>query len=167
MRRVCLGGLLGVGLAFLGAGCVGDVAPDGVQVGGRVPSFAVRTAANENVTDTSLRGRIVVLNFWSTTCAPCVRELPELQQVEDSSEATVVGIALDEGGWEAVRPFVERHHITYRVALGDEALFERFGGVGIPYTVVLDRSQRVVKVYRGPVTREALENDIRAIGAGV
>ena len=52
------------------------------------------------------------------------------------------------------------------VALGDEALFEKFGGVGIPYTVVLDRSQRVVKVYRGAVTREALESDIRAIGPG-
>jgi cytochrome c biogenesis protein CcmG/thiol:disulfide interchange protein DsbE len=162
---VCLGVLLGVVLG-LGAGCAGDAGPGSVQVGSVVPSFTLRTAANETVTSASLRGQVVILNFWSTTCAPCVHELPDFQQVAEGSGATVIGIALDEGGWQAVRPFVERHHLTYRIALGDEALFERFGGVGIPYTMVLDREQRVFKVYRGPVTREILEKDIHDLGAG-
>jgi cytochrome c biogenesis protein CcmG/thiol:disulfide interchange protein DsbE len=163
MRRVYLCGLLGVVLGL--GGCAGDAGPGGVQVGGPVPSFTLRTAANETVTSASLRGQVVILNFWSTTCGPCVRELPELQRVAEASGATVIGIALDEGGWGAVRPVVERYHLTYRIALGDEALFERFGGVGIPYTVVLDREQRVFKVYRGSVTREILEKDLRDLGA--
>jgi hypothetical protein len=78
----------------------------------------------------------------------------------------VIGIALDDEGWKVVKPFLERHRLTYRVALGDESLFQRFDGSSIPYTLVLDRSQRVVKVYRKPVTSEMLETDIRSITEG-
>jgi thiol-disulfide isomerase/thioredoxin len=150
-----------------GAGCADAGGSEGVKVGRRVPAFSLVTSANEKVTDSSLEGRFVLLNFWSTSCGPCREEMPDLQKLEESARATVVGIALDGGGWQAVKPFLERHGITYRVALGDEDLFERFGGVGIPYSLLLDRSMRVVKVYRGSVTREALEKDIRSLGGGV
>jgi thiol-disulfide isomerase/thioredoxin len=155
-----------VTLALAGAGCAEDKGGDGVKVGGRVPSFSLTTATDEKVSDRSLEGKVVLLNFWSTGCVPCVKEIPELQKLEDSEKATVVGIALEGEGWQTVKPFLKRHHVTYRIALGDEALFGRFGGVGVPYSLLLDRSMRVVKIYRGPVTREALEEDIRAIEAG-
>jgi thiol-disulfide isomerase/thioredoxin len=157
---------LSAGLAVAGTGCVEEKGAEGVKVGGRAPSFSLTTATDETVTDRSLEGRIVLLNFWSTGCGPCAGEMPDLQALEDSNKATVVGIALDEDGWQAVKPFLKSRHITYRVALGDEDLFERCGGVGIPYSLLLDRSMRVVKVYRGAVTRETLEQDIRAIKTG-
>jgi thiol-disulfide isomerase/thioredoxin len=152
-------------LLLAGVGCEGGKS-EGVQVGSRVPSFSLTTSANEKLTDRSLEGRIVLLNYWSTTCGPCVKEIPELQKLEESDKATVVGIALEDAGWQAVRPFLERHHVTYRVALGDEDLFGRFGGIGIPYSLLLDRSMRVVKIYRGPVSREVLEKDIGTIDVG-
>jgi cytochrome c biogenesis protein CcmG/thiol:disulfide interchange protein DsbE len=139
---------------------------EGIRVGSRVPSFSLKTSTSESVTNRTLEGQIVILNFWSTTCRSCVTEIPEFQQVEESAKATVIGIALDDDGWKTVKPFLDRHQITYRVALGDESLFQRFDGSSIPYTLVLDRSQRVVKVYRKPVTREMLENDIRSIAEG-
>ncbi|HEY1380019.1 MAG TPA: hypothetical protein VGF55_24665, partial [Gemmataceae bacterium] len=66
----------------------------------------------------------------------------------------------------AVRPFVERHRITYRVLLGGEEVFQRFDGYALPYSVLLDGSQRVVKVYRGAVTKAAVERDARAAAGG-
>jgi thiol-disulfide isomerase/thioredoxin len=156
----------GLALALAAAGCGDDKGPDHVTMGGRVPRFSLTTAANEKLTDRSLEGRIVFLNFWSTSCGPCIKEIPELQKLEESDKATVVGIAVEGTGWQTVKPFLKRHNVTYRVALGDEDLFERFGGVGIPYSLLLDRSMRVVKVYRGPVTREELEKDIRSMEAG-
>jgi hypothetical protein len=90
--------------------------------------------------------------------------------VAASSGAKVIGIALDEDGLRAVKPFVERYEINktenYTILLGDQSLFQRFNGYGIPYTLVLDRSQRVVKIYRGPMTRESIEQDLKAINQG-
>jgi cytochrome c biogenesis protein CcmG/thiol:disulfide interchange protein DsbE len=140
-------------------GC-GDDGETGVTVGSRAPAFTLRTADGSKVTRDSLQGRVVVLNFWSTRCGPCVEEMPELQRVEDGNRATVIGVALDEGGWDVIKPFLARHHVTYRVALGDQRLFERFDGIGIPYTLVLDREQRVARVYRSAVTWATLERDI-------
>jgi thiol-disulfide isomerase/thioredoxin len=156
----------GLALALASAGCGDQKGSARVTVGSRVPGFSLTTATNEKVTDHSLEGRIVLLNFWSTSCVPCIKEMPDLQQLEESNKATVVGIALEGTDWQPVKSFLKRHQITYRVALGDEDLFDRFGGVGIPYSLLLDRSMRVVKVYRGPVTREVLENDIRALESG-
>jgi thiol-disulfide isomerase/thioredoxin len=156
----------GPAVALASAGCGGAKVAEPVTVGSRVPGFSLTTTTSEKVTDHSLEGRIVLLNFWSTSCVPCIKEMPDLQQLEESNKATVIGIALEGADWQPVKSFLKRHQITYRVALGDENLFDRFGGVGIPYSLLLDRSMRVVKVYRGPVTREALENDIRALEAG-
>ena len=90
-------------------------------------------------------------------------EIPELKEVAANSNAKVIGIALDETGLETVKPFVQAHQINYTVMVGDQDLFQQFNGVGIPYTLVLDRSQKIVKIYRGPTDRESLEADLKKI----
>ena len=109
---------------------------------------------------------VVVLNFWATWCQPCMSEIPELKQVAASSKAKVIGIALDQDGVKTIKPFVASNNINYTVLVGDEEVFQRFNGVGIPYTLVLDPSQRIVKIYRGPTTKQALEQDLKAISQG-
>jgi thiol-disulfide isomerase/thioredoxin len=153
-----------------GCGSAGYGSPESVAVGSRVPSFSLKSLDGTTVTSRSLEGDIVVLNFWATWCAPCVKEIPDLKQVAASSGAKVVGIALDEDGLKPVKAFVERFGINqtenYTVLLGNQELFQQFNGLGIPYTLVLDRSQRIVKIYRGPATRESLEQDLRLINQG-
>lgn len=136
---------------------------EGIRLGDHVPDFSLKTLNGDRVTDQSLQGQVVILNFWSTGCSACLSELPELQQIANNSQAMVIGITLEQGSAPAVRSLLKRRGITYPVALGDEALFERFGGISIPYTLVLDRSSRVVKIYRGVVAKESLEKDIRSI----
>jgi len=93
-------------------------------------------------------------------------EIPELQELAATSKAKVVGIALDERGLETIKPFVESHKINYTVLVGDQDIFQQFNGVGIPYTLVLDPAQRIVKVYRGPTNRASLEADLKTIQVG-
>jgi thiol-disulfide isomerase/thioredoxin len=142
----------------------------GVEVGQRAPGFSLKALDGSTVASRSLAGNVVVLNFWATWCGPCVKEIPELQQVAAGSGAKVVGIALDDDGAKSVKPFVERHGLdrtpNYTVLLGDPELFDRFKGMGIPYTLLLDREQRVVKIYRGPTTKEVLEHDVKEINRG-
>ncbi|HEV3469709.1 MAG TPA: TlpA disulfide reductase family protein [Pyrinomonadaceae bacterium] len=151
-------------LTFVGCADAGE--PAVVAVGSPAPRFRLRALDGRTVESGSLKGRPVVLNFWATWCAPCLQEIPELKGLAAGGSAQVVGVALDEGGPDAVRRFVEQHGINYTVLLGDEETFTRFDGVGIPYTLLLDSSQRVVKIYRGTTTREALERDLKAAGRG-
>jgi cytochrome c biogenesis protein CcmG/thiol:disulfide interchange protein DsbE len=147
-------------------GCGEAEGPAVVAVGSPAPRFKLKSLDGRTVESGSLKGRPVVLNFWATWCAPCQEEIPELKELAEGGAAEVVGVALDEGGADAVRDFAGRHGINYTVLLGDQETFMRFDGVGIPYTLLLDSSQRVVKLYRGATTREALERDLKAAGRG-
>jgi thiol-disulfide isomerase/thioredoxin len=154
-------------LPVLNCGAAGDKGSEEVRVGGRVPSFSLESLDGATVTSRSLEGSVVVLNFWATWCAPCRTEIPDLKQVAASPEVKVLGIALDEDGAKSVKPFVERFGINYTVVLGDQELFQRFNGFGIPYTLVLDRSQRIVNIYRGPASKESLEQDLKRIDKAI
>ena len=148
----------------MSCGGPGSSGPGSVVIGSRAPNFSLKSLDGTTVTSSSLEGSAVVLNFWATWCGPCMKEIPDLKQVAARAGVKVVGIALDEDGLKAVKQFVERQGINYTVLLGDQDLFQRFNGYGIPYTLVLDRSQRVVKIYRGPATKEGLEEDLKSIG---
>ena len=148
------------------AGCSAESDPENVVVGNLAPGFALTSLDGSTVESDSLKGNVVVLNFWATWCQPCMSEIPELKEFAASSKVKVVGIALDENGMNAVKPFVEDHEINYTVLLGDENLFQKFNGLGIPYTLVLDQSQRIVKIYRGPTTKALLEQDLKRIEQG-
>jgi thiol-disulfide isomerase/thioredoxin len=157
-----------IGLAsvlYLGCSSTKVISPESVVVGNPAPEFSLPALDGTVVQSSSLKGNIVVLNFWATWCQPCMTEIPELKEVAANSKASVVGIALDSEGVSTIKPFVAFHDINYTVLVGNEDIFQAFNGVGIPYTLVLDSSQRIVKIYRGPTTREELEKDFRTINS--
>jgi thiol-disulfide isomerase/thioredoxin len=155
--------LLGVAVVLAGCSSAQAVKPEDVVVGNTIPDFSVTSLEGQTINKDSLKGEVVVLNFWASWCGPCMSEIPELKDLAAHSKVKVVGIALDENGLETVKPFVETHKINYTVAVGDQDMFQQFNGVGIPYTLVLDPLQRIVKIYRGPTTRESLEADLKTI----
>jgi len=150
-------------LMLEGCGSAQAVNPENVIVGNTIPDFSVTSLDGKTINKDSLKGEVVVLNFWASWCTPCMSEIPELKDLAAHSKVKVVGIALDENGLASVKPFVEAHQINYTVALGSQELFQEFNGVGIPYTLVLDPSQHIVKIYRGPTNRESLEADLKTI----
>lgn len=154
--------LLGV-VVLAGCSSAQAVKPEDVIVGNTIPDFSVTSLEGKTINKDSFKGEVVVLNFWASWCTPCMSEIPELKDLAAHSKVKVVGIALDENGLETVKPFVETHKINYTVAVGSQDIFQQFNGVGIPYTLVLDPSQRIVKIYRGPTTRESLEADLKTI----
>ncbi|MCA1816490.1 MAG: TlpA family protein disulfide reductase [Acidobacteria bacterium] len=154
-------------LLLLAAAAACGSEPQVAEVGAPAPGFTLQSPDGQSVESRSLKGHVVVLNFWATWCQPCMAEIPELKEfAANSPDVRVVGVALDEGGAGVVKPFVAEHGMNYTVLVGDEETFQRFGGGGIPYTVLLDRSQRVVKMYRGAITRQKLEQDIKLIPPG-
>ncbi len=109
------------------------------------------------------RGKIVVVNFWATWCAPCQQEIPDFMQVQTvlaGQGVQILGIAADDP--DKVRPYAAQMKINYPVLVGEiEAMdiARQAGNVmgGLPFTVILDRKGRVVKSHVGRLTRGKLE----------
>ena len=154
--------LLLVMAALALSGCAGEpTEPFGI--GSPAPAFELPTLGGGSLSSETLAGRPVILNFWATWCQPCRKEFPVLNALHQDPRVEVVTIALDEEGERKVAPFVRREGLDYKVLLGDQKTFERFGGFTIPYTLVIDPAQTVVGVYRGPASEENLERDLRRI----
>jgi thiol-disulfide isomerase/thioredoxin len=163
-RRSLLASLLPVAFvaSALAAGCA---RPDGVRVGEEAPAFALHDLSGRVVASDTLAGTPTVVNFWATWCMPCLGELPVLAQVERGGAARVVGIAIDVHDPAEVRRYAAAHQLPYAVLLGDEAVAKRYGVLGIPFTVVLDRRQRVVEVFTGALMPGDLDAALRRAGA--
>jgi cytochrome c biogenesis protein CcmG/thiol:disulfide interchange protein DsbE len=108
-------------------------------------------------------GKVVVLNFWASWCAPCRDEAPLLQRWHERiapQGGTVLGVdALDAA--DDARDFVRRFGITYpniRDVSGER--LKPFGIAAYPETFVLDRRGRIAALVRGPVTEEFLAREV-------
>jgi thiol:disulfide interchange protein DsbD len=112
----------------------------------------------------SLSGHVVVVNFWATWCVPCVAEIPGFNRVYHEfglQGVVVLGVAMDDEGKQVVEPFLKKHPIDYPVALGSDALADKFGLEGYPVTLVFDRSGKQVKRFDGLNGEADLEAALR------
>lgn len=108
-------------------------------------------------------GRAVVLNFWASTCLPCVRELPILNAyAARQPQFPVIGIAID--AQQAAQTFLRRYPASYPQLQAPPALLSRFGNQikGLPYTVVLTSEHRICARRLGPVDAAWLDEAVAA-----
>ncbi|NBC33221.1 MAG: redoxin family protein [Alphaproteobacteria bacterium] len=118
------------------------------------PAVEMRDGDGNVVTLDDFAGHVVVLNFWATWCAPCVREMPSLDRLQAAlgeQGLRVVPVSLDRNGREAVLPFYERIGIAHLGVYLDTGgrVSRAFGTRGLPTTVVLDAEGRIVGRYQG------------------
>lgn len=140
----------------------------GVESGNRQqPTFSVTTLDGRSMSDSTLRGHVVLVNFWATWCLPCRAEMPLLQAMAYRHDATglvVVGLSVDRTGPETVRQFLTERSITYPVAMVGREIETAFGGVqGYPTSVLLDRTGRVRYKVLGPLAMASLEPAVRRL----
>lgn len=110
-------------------------------------------------------GKVVLLSFWSTQCAACLKEIPwfmEFQSTYGKDKFAVIGISLDQGGWKAVRPFLATHNLNYRIGVGDDVWASQFGGADrIPAAMLLNRKGLIVAKHSGVHEKADYERKIR------
>jgi peroxiredoxin len=152
-------------------GCVGTtkagspVKPESQRK--KAPEFSLKDSNGQVVKLSDFKGKVVLLNFWATWCGPCKVEIPWFIDFETRLKdqgLVVLGVAMDDEGWEVVKPYITSKKVNYRVVMGDDSMANLYGGVeSLPTTFVLDRDGRIARTHVGLVSKSEYENDIQEL----
>jgi cytochrome c-type biogenesis protein len=128
----------------------------------QAPEIELKTLDGQPFQLSSLRGRVVILNFWATWCVPCRAEIPDLSAMQRdlaSRGLTVVGVSADDTA-DDVRDFQKELKQDYTVVLGTSAAKSQYGVVGLPRTFIIDRAGRIRRTIPGERGRAQFEADV-------
>ncbi len=130
------------------------------------PDIELTTLEGQPFHLSSLRGRVVILNFWATWCIPCRAEIPQLNVIQrelGDKGLTIVGAAIDDTP-EAVKDFQNDIKQEYTVLMGSDAVKQKFGGIpSLPTTYIIDREGNIVEKIIGGRDREAFESVVKPL----
>jgi cytochrome c biogenesis protein CcmG/thiol:disulfide interchange protein DsbE len=110
----------------------------------------------------SLRGKVIVLNFWAAWCDPCKREAPLFQAASERYQGRVVFVGVDTADFSGeARQFLDRYGVRYpNVRDPDTSVLDDYGGLPIPRTYVIDRTWTVSGYIYGETREETLRSAI-------
>lgn len=132
----------------------------------QAPDFMRQDFHGQALHLSALRGKVVLLNFWATWCAPCQVEMPAFaawQRQYGSQGLAVIGISMDDDAG-AARRLVERLKLDYPNAMGDARLGMRYGGVmGLPLTFLIDRKGVIRARFQGETNAKTIEKQVLAL----
>lgn len=181
-RVLCLGVGLLAAIAMVQSGVPAAQSPQAAPppIAAQGPSYALipahsRAAAPDfTLTDLSggtlslsqFRGKVVLLDFWAVDCAGCKVEIPwyvAFDKTYRRKGLALIGIDMYGESPDRVKSFMEKAHMNYPVAIGNDALGERFHVEAMPLTLLIDRSGRIALSHAGIVDKTQFETAIRQL----
>ena len=138
------------------------------------PDFTLQTVEGPAISLRQHRGKVVLVNFWATWCAPCRREIPWLMDLQKSfaTQLVVLGVAMDEQGRGVVGPWVQRerfalggapHAVNYPILIGTDAVADAYQIESLPATFLIGPDGALVRRIDGPFELASLERAVRAL----
>jgi peroxiredoxin len=123
-------------------------------VGNYAPPFELKDLSGKTIRLSDYKGKLILLNFWSTQCAPCRTELPSLSRlaaVFRNADVAVLTVSIDVSD-KPVRDFIEANKIVLTVLRdGDkEVFFDHYAGPMLPVSYLIDRRGIIVEIVAGP-----------------
>ncbi len=127
------------------------------------PLFVRRDLKRNQLDLAALHGKVILLTFWATWCAPCQLEMPYFVQWQSKYAPQgfqIVGVSMDDDA-APVRAIVARKHLNYPIIMGDEKLGMLYGGIlGLPVTYLIDRDGVIRAGFQGETDPQVLEKAV-------
>jgi thiol-disulfide isomerase/thioredoxin len=119
------------------------------------------------------KGKVVLVNFWATWCAPCRTEIPwliEFNQKYGPKGMVILGVAMDDEGNNVVQPWVQSQRfdvnghpepMNYQILLGNTKVADKFGGIlGMPTSMIYSRDGKRIKTIVGLIDHDDLSKTL-------
>ena len=135
--------------------------------GNPFPDFTLTDLSGTKYTSESIKGKVVVINLWFTSCAPCIHEMPELNKIvgeyKENEDVLFLAFALDPKS--RVNKFLKKHKFDYNIIPdSQEYVTKKLNPPGYPTHIVLDKNSNVVFLFSGytPQAGEAIKSYINS-----
>jgi thiol-disulfide isomerase/thioredoxin len=143
-----------------GAACMANAKPAKLD-------FTIKDLDGKDVSLTSFKGKVILLNFWATWCGPCKAEIPGFVELQNAykNDLVVVGYSVDDKPDQA-RAFANEFKMNYPILLGDgrEDVQDSYGPIwGIPASFIISRDGKVCKKHLGIAPKAVFEKEIKAL----
>jgi len=116
------------------------------------PDFTLLSIDGRTVTLSQLRGKVILLDFWATWCAPCRLAIPHLNDLHKAYREKgleIIGVSLDRGSPEQVRRFAVNMGIQYTIIMANDEVVKNYGISPIPTTYLIDRDGHISNKWVG------------------
>ena len=136
-------------------------------------SVQIPTTEGTNTSLDQYKGKVVLVNFWATWCAPCRIEIPWLIEFNEKygpKGLVILGVAMDDEGNQVVQPYVRDRRfdvnghpeaMNYPILLGNSKIAEKFGGIlGMPTSMLYSREGKKVKTIVGLIDHDDLSKTL-------
>ena len=131
-----------------------------------MPAIHLTDLEGRAISNDSLRGKVVLMNFWATWCGPCREEIPMLVALQEhyKDKLVIVGVSIDERPANEVKEFADGFFVNYPIAMATEGMAEAFGGIpAVPSTFVVNPEGRIVQKHVGMLQARHTEHEVRAL----
>ena len=129
--------------------------------------FKLKDLRGATVKLADFKGKVILLNFWATWCAPCKAEIPDfvdLHARHAEAGLQVLGVSADDTA-KQLKPFVDALKMNYPVlqGRGHNALLDAYAISTLPVTVIIGRDGTICRRYTAPVAKDILERQIKSL----
>ena len=141
------------------SGCPGG----GVKIGLPPPPLNLERIGGGKIDIKELKGKVILVNFWATWCAPCVSEMPEFEKLHRELEGrpfAVLAVSVDKNA-STVEKFAGKNNLSFPILIDQgEAVARSWGTTGLPETFIIDREGNVAYKIIGPIEYESIRRKI-------
>lgn len=131
------------------------------------PDFTLYTLDGEEVRLSDYLGKVVIIDFWATWCAPCRKGIPDLVSIQNEfkDDLVVIGISLDQPSTQdQLIPFIEHFGINYPVVLGNIEVSDAYGNIqAIPTSFIIDQEGYIINKHIGLIPKSKLLEEINSL----